>query len=756
MKPSVAARLLLLLGIVASLASILSPKSPAPLPASAPADRFSAERARELVVAIAKEPHPIGSAANARVREELLRRLEALGLAPQVQVTTAVRGLSDDYALAGSVANVLARLPGTGGGKAVLLMAHYDSVANGPGASDDASGCAALLETLRALKSSPRLERDLIFLFTDGEEAGLLGARAFAGEHPWAKEVGLVLNFEARGTHGPVFMFETSQGNGPLISTLAASVSHPIASSYSGEIYQRMPNDTDFSVFRDLGYQGLNFAHIHHESAYHTAQDTVERLSPATLQHHGEYALSLARAFGNAAETPPSSANAVYFNPLGALLVRYPGAWVMPLAVLAGLLTLGALFVGIRRGRVQPLASVGAAVVWLLAAGLFGYLGVLASGLLFPTPYTFRLWGGQSSQGMTLLALATVVIGVLVALFRFPLRRVRGENLLAGGLLVWLALTVAMSLVAPGASALFLWPLLAALPAAWQWFRRHSPAEPSRGWVLLAALPVGVAGLVWANLLASIGVALGAGAVGLIAGSLVLLLALCSLPLTWGRAERGGFKFPLLALLAGLALLVAVRVASGHGPDNLRPGSLTYGLDTETGEALWLSFGDLEDPLAAQFLPAGAEPKPRPAYLGGDWPMLQGPAPAVAAPAVELSLLRRDAAQGELVLRWQLPPDRLILRLPETAEARAVAVDGRTLPATGAVRTLEYYGVPAAGLTVELAPLAAGAVEVELVAQYYGFSRVPGLSVPARPAGSMPLPARWTDSMVFRTKHTLP
>jgi hypothetical protein len=81
------------------------------------------------------------------------------------------------------IANVAARIKGSGkaGLKAVLLMAHYDSVPNAPGASDDGSGTATLLETLRALKAGPPPKRDIIALFTDGEEVGFIGARVFVG-----------------------------------------------------------------------------------------------------------------------------------------------------------------------------------------------------------------------------------------------------------------------------------------------------------------------------------------------------------------------------------------------------------------------------------------------------------------------------------------------------------------------------------------------------------------------------------------------
>lgn len=114
---------------------------------------------------------------------------------------------------AGSVENVVARVKGSTGGRGVLLVAHYDTVPTSTGAGDDASGVATLLETARALKAGAVPSHDVIILFTDSEETGQLGARAFVKEHPWVNDVGVVLNFDARGRGGPVIMFETSPGN---------------------------------------------------------------------------------------------------------------------------------------------------------------------------------------------------------------------------------------------------------------------------------------------------------------------------------------------------------------------------------------------------------------------------------------------------------------------------------------------------------------------------------------------------------------
>src|SRR6187401_21329 len=217
---------------------------PAPIAATAPATEFSAERALAHVREIAQRPHPAGSADNARVRDYLIAQLRALGLEPQVQEAT---GVGTRYPDAGRIRNVLARLPGRSpGGPAVVLMAHYDGVAGGPAAGDDAAGSAAILETVRALRAGPPLAHDVIIAITDGEEAGLLGAAAFVREHPWARDVGVTLNFEARGTTGRSYMFETGPGNLDVARVLR-NVRDLSATSLSVTVYRTLPNDTDLS-----------------------------------------------------------------------------------------------------------------------------------------------------------------------------------------------------------------------------------------------------------------------------------------------------------------------------------------------------------------------------------------------------------------------------------------------------------------------------------------------------------------------------
>src|SRR5437667_376959 len=268
-------------------------RPPRAVPATAPDTAFSAERAIRHVEQIAQRPHPMGTADHDRVRDYIVDRLSRLGLTSQIQQATAI---GTRYRQAGRVQNILARLPGTDPNRnAVLVMVHYDGVEAGPAASDDGAAAAALLETLRALRARKRpLAHDIVALFTDGEEAGLLGAAAFVREHPWAKDVAVVLNFEARGTSGRSFMFETGAGNLDAARALR-SAGNATAGSVYATIYRALPNDTDLSELAVLDHPALNFAFADGVERYHTSRDDVAHLNPGSLQHHGSQMLAMAR-----------------------------------------------------------------------------------------------------------------------------------------------------------------------------------------------------------------------------------------------------------------------------------------------------------------------------------------------------------------------------------------------------------------------------------------------------------------------------
>ena len=444
---------ILLMACCAALA-IYQLRPPAPNPANAPAAEFSSGRALAHLAVIASQSHPLGSPAHTQVRDEIMRELTALGLSPQLQTTPAI-------------SNILVRQQGSaGGGRAILLAAHYDTVPDSPGASDDGSGVVVLLETLRALRAGAPLRNDLICLFSDGEEAGLQGAKAFAYAHPWAKDVGLVLNFEARGNHGPAVMFETSEENGWLIAQLAEAAPHAVANSLAGDIYKRMPNKTDLTIFKEAGLAGLNFAYLDGINHYHSPLDTLAAIDERSLQHQGAYALALTRRLGDADLADTRRPDAVYFSLLGVTLVHYAQRLVIPLTIVALLLLVGVVLLGLRRRRLT-FAGIGQGFAATLLTVGATVLGVTVAWWLTGPLLGRKIARGAADYNSALDMLILSVCAVLVAslCYVWLARRISGWHLLTGGLLWWLVLTVLTSLFLPGGSFLFVWPLLSGLLA---------------------------------------------------------------------------------------------------------------------------------------------------------------------------------------------------------------------------------------------------------------------------------------------------
>jgi len=307
--------------------SVAALQPPAPKAADAPAGEFSAARAFEHVQQIAAQTHVAGSAADQQVVQQLVTTLTGLGLDTRVQNAVGAYDFGRGSTEMARVHNVVGFLKGSDSTGRLYLMAHHDSVENGPGGNDDAAGVSTLLETVRALTAGPQLRNDVVVVLTDAEEACLCGAEAFVASHPLAGSGGVALNFEARGTTGPPIMFETSRGNADLAGVFAEAAPHPVATSFAVEVYRALPNDTDFSVLlADGGFTGLNTAYIDGAAAYHTPQDRPERMDQASLQAMGDNALALVRSLGGWCSI---KAKQPHFTNVAGVRVAGLPAWVL-------------------------------------------------------------------------------------------------------------------------------------------------------------------------------------------------------------------------------------------------------------------------------------------------------------------------------------------------------------------------------------------------------------------------------------------
>lgn len=382
---------------------------------------FSLARAKQDLAFVASKPRPRGFEHHARVREYLAEQLEGAGLNVELQ----------HGEVAGkNLVNVIASLPGRDSTGAILLMSHYDSVPTSPGAGDDGAGTVSILETMRQLATStPR--NDIIALFSDGEELGLLGAKLFVREHPLYAKVELALNYEAIGNGGPCVMFETGPGSGGLVRLWAESVPHPNGNSLTAVIYGWMPNDTDLSVLRDDGRRGLNFAIGGGSSAYHSKHDTPERLEDRSLLHMGSGALRLTRKLADLDLAQLGRDSIAYFSlPFGIVVT-----WSSRLHVWLAIAVLGLTGFVVGRRRAVSLvdwavglfgvlllwlvSSLAASFAWVSGYGtelsasydqvhdalVFAVIGGVFSGVFWVRYWTRGVHGARRARGMALGAL---------------------------------------------------------------------------------------------------------------------------------------------------------------------------------------------------------------------------------------------------------------------------------------------------------------------------------------------------------------
>ncbi|MBC7932657.1 MAG: M20/M25/M40 family metallo-hydrolase, partial [Rubrivivax sp.] len=614
--------------------------------------------------------------------------LGALGVSAEVQTAEVVPRQAGDGrpVTAARVQNIVARVQGTANSRALMLAAHYDSVPTGPGASDDAAGVATLLETLRALKTGAQLKNDLIILITDAEELGLLGAHAFAEEHPWMRDVGLVLNFEARGTGGPSFMFETSDGNGALIRELGDAAPHTVASSLMYAVYKRLPNDTDMTVFKRAGAAGLNFAYADRITGYHTALDSADELDERSLQHHGSYALSLARRFGGRDLGDLRSRDAVYFNALGPFFVRYSEAWVVPLTTFVGALFIAVVLWGLRKKALSVGGMIAGLLAFLLAAGLAALLttGVWRVARMLHAGFGSLPWQRPYDIWPYVLGFVLLTIAALAGLYAFMFRKTSAANLLAGALAWWLALLIFSTIVLPLGAYVFAWPLLFAivgLALALASGDGSFGSAKSLGVVALCAAPgvALVAPLVYMFFL-MLGPNLGGGfmlLVALVAGLLIPCFRALTLRKRW--------LLPAFAALLGICFIVVGLARAGFDARHRKTNSVFYFLDADAGRARWISTDAASDEWTSQFIkPDAAQEGSLAAVLPwGRQQTREAEASVVALAAPDVRVLE-DRTDGDVrTVRLRLASARRAPMLifytgPESGVLRAT-LDGKTL-----------------------------------------------------------------------------
>ena len=593
--PQVVSILILIAAIYYSFTSIM----PSQKSETNATTEFSTANALHHLKEITKKPHYTGSEEHIVVRNYIVAELEKLGLHVEIQEQIAV---NKKWRAATNNRNILTRIKGTENGKALLLLSHYDSNPHSAlGASDAGSGVVAILEGVRAfLAKNKQPKNDVIICITDAEELGLLGANAFVNHHPLAKEVGLVLNFEARGSGGPSYMLlETNGGNKKLIEAFQkAGNPYPVANSMMYSIYKMLPNDTDLTVFREDGnIDGFNFAFIGDHFDYHTVQDSYERMDLHTFEHQASYLMASLNYFANSdLENLKSETDYVYFNFPYVGLVFYPFSWVMPLFVIclvlffiliiAGVLNQRLTFIGIFKGFVPFMLS-------LLFSSLITFYGWEI--VLKTHPQYNDILHGFTYNGYYYIAcFVALTIAICFWFYKGFFKKRTLQDLLIAPLFFWLLLNGGVAMYLPGAG-FFILPVMVSIVILLVGIFSKTIAKTTILFTLLA-VPVLI---VFAPLLNMFPVGLG---LKMLVISTVFTVLLFGFLVPVFQQYKKHKQFANIFLLIGCGALVSASLSASYNYERKQPNSILYVWDTNSDKAYWASYNSKTDDFTKQFL----------------------------------------------------------------------------------------------------------------------------------------------------------
>ncbi|PZX95393.1 peptidase M28 [Flavobacterium aquariorum] len=723
---------------------------------------FSTSRALEHINAIAKQPHYVGTKNHEVVANYIIKELQKLGLETTVQEGFT---LSDWGNLVKSK-NILCRIKGTKNTKALLLLSHYDSAPHSfsHGASDDASGVATILEGVRAfLNARTKHQNDIIILFTDAEELGLNGAALFVTQHQWAKEIGLVLNFEARGSSGPSYMLmETNKGNAGLVKEFAkADATYPVSNSLMYSIYKMLPNDTDLTVFREQGnIQGFNFAFIDDHFNYHTAQDDVAHLDKNTLKHQGSYLMPLLNYFSNAdLNATASTTDDVYFT-IPFTFISYPFDWVVPMTLIAAGLLIILVFLGkakrmlklndIMKGFFPFLGS-------LIFTGLITYYGW--KGLLLLNPQYNDLLNGFTYNGHDYIA-AFVLMSLSICFFFYQIasKPKVTMNHYVIPLLFWIVLNGFLANSLRGAGFLIIPVYFGLIAFAVFVFSQRS------NWIvnIICGIPTL---LIVAPFIQMFPVGLG---LKVLFGSAILTVLAFGLllPVFGAFAKKGTWS--LLFFFTSVLFLAKAQYHSGYELGEAKSNSLVYLYNANNNKAYWLTYDTNLDSWTKAYLGE----KPKGAKIFNNLKLVSkynseftyaAEAPNKGIPKPTITFLQDSVVGVKRYLKIQITPNRKVNRYDIFAneimtfynfKANGVSTLGQQGPELerNGKKLLSYYVVNNEPLILQFTVNRATVLDMDVMESSFDLMVNPLFAMTPRESWMMPTPFVLNDAVIITQK----
>jgi Peptidase family M28 len=486
------------------LVAAFSVARPTPLP-RAFIPEFDGQATKELASELATD-YPNRFPGSLAAADWFREQLKPYGLPVRVEPFSAVIPGRGRVHMQNLVAEAIGRSPRT-----IVVMAHRDDDGSGPGANDNASGTAMLIQLARAYgapagvsSSALHPNHTILFVSTDGGAFGGVGAAWFAAHSPLRHDIAAVINLDSVGGAGRIrleFAGDTPRApSGTLVETAAARVAAQIGRrpAHPSVVPQLVDLGFPFSLYeqgpfiaRGIGAVTLTTAA---DNRPNPVLDTKDKLRAQKLAQVGRSAQDLLGTLDEGLEFAQGTSSYLY---LGARLIR---GWAIELVLIACLLPFFAaavdLFARCRRRHIalrpalQALRSRVGFWVWVVALfELFRLLGAWPDGAARPVATRSAAATNWPARMLIVLALLSLAGWFVTRERLVPRRDVTAEEELAGHTTALLGLgTLALLVLATNPFALlFLLPSL----HAWLWLPQVGRASPA---VRVGVLLLGFAG----------------------------------------------------------------------------------------------------------------------------------------------------------------------------------------------------------------------------------------------------------------------
>lgn len=683
--------------IIVTLISFNQLSTPAPaLPGYTP-DSYSAYRALEHLKFIAKEPHSQNTTAHKNVRNYIYDQCKKLGLEIKVLSQTGLRSFGRRGVRAGNAMNVLAKIKGTDNSKALLVMGHYDSQPNTPGASDDGASIASMLETIELLTKQDPLKNDIYFLMTDLEEIGLLGAEAFVHSYPELNDIGMLINFDARGNTGINFTFETTSENGWIIKEFSKAVDKPMANALAYEIYKLMPNGSDFTEFKDTSISGLNSAFIEGYAYYHSPADTWQNIDLSTLQHQGDLMWQMVNHFGNADLTNTKEEDAIFFSMLGQLII-YPASLDWPLIIVSILLFAVTLVFLKKNGSIQLLGSLKGLGLYLLVILVsLGLVWAFNALILWMNPnynsFNDNNFYNSNIYIWTVIGVCIMAIGFFSKLI---FQKISTFEFLLGALFIQIILIIVLKIFVPTGAFILYVPLIVNCIIILLSCLKQK-AEDSFAPFLIIVVPL----LLWVPFVYFLFVVF-SFSIPYACAFFVLILIPYLVPLMKYWAQLNIYFILFLGVLMVVLSLVIGQLTSSPSNEYPQQTSLFYGLDLDKNQAFWFSRQENKDEFISQYITSNEQGGINEIYPAASGTYWKEKAPIVVPNTGRIEIISDTTINEIRSLEVKVIPGKGVTSFELILdEGSILKIDDREVSGSNIIY-LNYFGPQSNGCTVKI------------------------------------------------------